>query len=186
MQQELFREFEAQKRKRKKKFPEGILPKNYVLFNVSYEQVIFITIAVIMLMALIFSLGVERGKQLSRAPMKRERIKVVKTAPAEKAEPVTVKEEPQPETAPAEKPKAAAEEKTPGAKNYTVQLVAFRSKRLAQKELIKLGKKGYKPFIIVGGGYYQICVGEYENKPEAKEDHAELKKYYKESFIRQR
>ncbi len=48
IQKELFKEFEAGRKKNEQRH-SSILPKNYLLFNVSHEQIIVITIAVIML-----------------------------------------------------------------------------------------------------------------------------------------
>jgi len=72
------------------------------------------------------------------------------------------------------------------APHYTIQVIAYRSKKSAQKELMQLTRKGYKPFIVVGGDYYQICVGEYTSQKEAQIDFDELKKQYKDGFIRKR
>ena len=81
--------------------------------------------------------------------------------------------------APKEKPKKSNE-------MFTVQVIAYRSKKSAQKELIKLSKKGYKPFIILGGGYYQICVGEFKAHAEAEKAITDIKKNHPDSFIRKR
>ena len=179
IQKELFEEFRESKRMRQK--PSAILPKNFILFNINYEQMIFVAIAVIMLMVLVFSLGVERGKSL--ASNKKE-IKIVSAAVEKEIAPVAASAD----TAglAAEAPEPVIEKKATGFKLFTVQIGTYRSKRLAQQELIKLTKRGFSPFIIVGGGYYQICVGEYENKKKATKGLLELKKNHKDSFIRKR
>ncbi len=178
IQKELFEDLSMPKKKKKKQ--PGILPKNFVLFNVTYDQMIFITIAVIMLMVLVFSLGVERGKGLvSSTQTKKEE----KTMIAKEERPSETK------NLPIELPKTfevEAEKRATDSASFTIQIVAYRSKKLAQQELIRLSKKGYDPFIIVGGGYYQICVGKYRKKGEARKDLAGLKKTYKDSFIRKR
>jgi hypothetical protein len=186
VQTELFKEFEHQT-KRRKRASGSILPKNYILLNVSYEQVIFITIGVIMVMVLVFSLGVERGKRVGDDTP--PQIKIVPALPQKPApEPAEdagakgsaapVKDEPV-EDIPKEKT-------VKNAGLFTVQVIAYRSKKSAQKELIKLGKKGYKPFIILGGGYYQICVGEFKAHVEAEKALADIKKSHPDSFIRKR
>jgi cell division septation protein DedD len=193
IQQELFKEFEANEKKGKKTAPGSILPRNYVLMNISYEQVIFISIGIIMLMVLLFSLGVERGRRVAAAPA----VKTIEAAAhkKEQAEPAEAKAEIPEETkavpAVAEstrQPEKPQEEvKAPATSIFTVQLVAYKSKKSAQKELQVLNKKGYKPFIITGGGYYQICVGEYKSQGDAQKALKEIsKKGYSESFIRKR
>lgn len=180
-QKELFKEFEAPKKK--KRLSHAILPKNYTLFNVTYEQIIFITIAIIMLMVLIFSLGVERGKHL-RIPASTQRVRDVihKKEVKERIKDTEI----EPIQTPIQTAVPTEEKRVSDSKLFTIQVIAYRSKKLAQKELMKLSKKGFKPFIIIGGGYYQICVGEYRNQNEAKKDISDLRKAYKDSFIRKR
>ena len=193
MQPELFKEFEAQQKKNaKKKSPGSILPRNYVLLSVSYEQVIFITIGIIMLMVLVFSLGVERGRSLAVSPAKKQTDTAAKKADNLKTEPAKAEEKTIPEAAEAAQaegdkaPEEKKEVKTSSENIFTVQLIAYRSKKSAQKELSTLTKKGYKPFIVTGGGYYQVCVGEYKNQESAQKVIRELKKGYPDGFIRKR
>ena len=172
-QQELFKEYGAPK---KRGIQNSILPKSYTLLNISYEQLIFLTIAIIMLMVLVFSLGVERGRSLAEPLLERADttiVEVTKETKEEVTDKVPVKEE-----------GLRQLKKLP--ELFTVQVIAYRSKKSAQRELERLGKKGYKPFIIVGGNYYQICVGEYKNEAKAKEELLELRKTYKDSFVRKR
>ncbi|MEE8359658.1 MAG: SPOR domain-containing protein [Candidatus Omnitrophota bacterium] len=201
MQKELFNEFEAPKKRVKKKDSGSILPKNYILFNVSYEQVVFISIGVIMLMVLVFSLGVERGKGLNPEQAKAS-VNLPKTTSGiiegidkdkkikegEAAPPVTLvkKERPIAQRTEPKIPVLADVKKPIRSDLFTVQVIAYKSKRSAQKELVKLGKKGYSPFIILGGGYYQICVGEYKSRKEANKALSDLKKSHPGSFLRKR
>jgi len=195
MQQELFKEFEAAQ-KGKKKTQGSILPRNYVLLSVSYEQVIFIAIGIIMLMVLVFSLGVERGKYLALIPAKAK----AETAAKKALKPQAAPEKPETEAASGEKEGPEAETATKPVIEtkkdvkaaqpeglFTIQLIAYRSKKSAQKELLMLNKKGYNPFIVTGGGYYQICVGEYKTQQDAQKILRELaKKGYSDGFIRKR
>lgn len=194
MQKELFNEYREPQKRRK---TTSILPKNFAFLSATYEHIVFLGIAVIMLMVLVFSLGVERGKTLildKVTASENPQPAAEKTDVAEKAQHVEVKEAPR--TSPLQKDepvkKTAASEagdiRKPAAdgKQFTIQAVAYRSKRLAQKELMQLGKKGFEPFIIVGGGYYQICVGEFESQSEAKSALIDVQKNYKGSFIRKR
>ncbi len=199
VQKELFDEFKAPRRRiRQQPYPPS---KAHKALNISYEQVIFVGIAVIMLMVLVFSLGVERGKRLVSQPAAKKTVEPLKPAAvAQKPEPASVKPARDSSTKPLkpvepEKPKAVpppppAESRAAAARKntsiFTLQIVAYRSKRTAQKELKKLSEKGYDPFIITEGGYYQICVGEHRTKDELNKHLGELQKSYKGSFIRKR
>jgi len=186
VQKELFEEYRTPKDKAKRR--QTILPRSFKPLSVSYEQAVFMAIAAIMLMVLVFSLGVERGKRLAGAaapkkdaPDKQASDKEYKTSAAVK-EDVAVAQQDTKRPAPLpEKEKKAVKSDL-----FTIQVIAYRSKKSAQRELERLSEKGYKPFIITGGGYYQVCVGEYANKDESKNDFLELKKSYKDSFIRKR
>ena len=199
VQKELFEEFGMPKHKKKRQ--QTILPKNYKPLSISHEQVVFIAIAAIMLMVLIFSLGVERGRRLVGIRTAKESVpsaalsEVKEEAaaaagmPNEKYEKInlvkndTVVERRYDEPSP---PVRAKDKRIVKSGLFTIQVIAYRSKKSAQRELEKLSEKGYKPFIITGGGYYQICVGEYADKDKSKNDFLELKKNYKDSFIRKR
>lgn len=193
MQKELFKEFEAAQRRAKKKAQGSILPKNYLLINISYEQVIFITIGVIMLMVLVFSLGVERGRRAGATPSDTPEAAIVRIVETKIEEPAPEPVEPETKEEPVEE-RPVVERGYEGrvAKpvqeqaQFTIQVIAYRSKKSAQKEIMKLTKKGYTPFIILGGGYYQICVGEYKSQKEAKADLSTLKKTHPDSFLRKR
>ena len=196
VQHELFEEFEAPKRK--KAAIRGILPKNYMLVNVTYEQLVSAAIAVIMLMVFLFSLGVERGKRMITA----ERIiQPQRQAEAKKEEPLknaALDEQAGEAASEAKKTQvplqpavvkeipAGEEKKTASGELYTIQLIAHKSKKSSQEEMTRLEKKGHKPFIIVGGGYFQVCVGEYKDANEAKKDLSEFKKGFKGCFVRKR
>ncbi len=75
--------------------------------------------------------------------------------------------------------------KTPSRKEgYTIQLVTFQSNKLAQKEAEALRKKGLSPLVISRGNYVIVCVGSFSNKDTARSLLSNLKKRYRDCFIR--
>ena len=100
-QRELF-EFEDQKKGPSKFRLTGILPKSNFAVILTIEKIIFICIALVMAMVVIYALGVETGKARGRtAYSSQERIDLVKKAAVS---PVTVKMPAAPQKEPATKP----------------------------------------------------------------------------------
>ncbi len=195
VQNDLFEQSNKAKNKRrfrpsfKKMFPYG-----FVTFRLSYEGAIFSLIIFLMLCVIMFSIGVERGKN-SRNYVKEEikkDVKPVSVRPQVKnvqTNPVSVNKL---KSAPAvayNTPKAntVAQVRTPQEAvkgNYTIQVLTYRDKSTAEKQVQKLTQNGYKPFVIFSGGFYQICIGRYSVRENAKIDLANLRRNYKDCFIR--
>lgn len=68
--------------------------------------------------------------------------------------------------------------------NYTIQLVTHINDKVAKKEILLLGNKGHKPFIIQSGKYIQICVGSYPDKDNANQSLNKFKTLYGDCFVR--
>lgn len=73
----------------------------------------------------------------------------------------------------------AVNSKYPAGK-YTIQSVTFNSLAMADKELLKLKKKGHEGFVIPSGSFYQVCVKAFETKKIAS---AVLKKLQADGII---
>jgi cell division septation protein DedD len=207
-----------------------------IALSLSYENLIVLSIAVIMVLIVCYSLGVERGKYLvrretensegikqagvSKVPKKKSPPKGRKskppttfaksffpesddstvTAPSLPAAPrVEVRLEvpaempaavPVPEPKPKPKPKPKPVKTAQSASKYTIQVATFGTGASAKKEMARLKKKGYRPFVINGlnrrGKFSKICVGSYESISDAAGDLKKLKKIYGDCFVRNR
>jgi len=166
-QPELFDEFKKPKRAIDR-LREKYVPHKRFFVTISIENLVLISISVIMVVVLFFSLGVERGK----------RIKVIS--------PVVITERPKeivekPKiTTPAEEITKISEKKNLTA--YTVQVMTIRNEAAADKEINALKKKGHSAFIIPSGEFYQVCIGRYETLEEAKKAKQQLRSRYKDCF----
>lgn len=174
-QRELFSEYENEKERifRFIKKKDAIGAKMAII--VSREKIIFLTIGLILVVILAFSLGVERGKRI------KEKIAVdleqdEETAQLQKIElePVTAKKI---ETIPPSPKKEGL---------FTVQVVSYKQKELAAKEMEILKRKYSDAFIIQNGQYYEICVGNFSSRQDAKQVVNDLNKRYKDCFIKKR
>ena len=163
-------EFFADLSGRSKKTRKTKLNLAKIVVSLSYENVIILSIGLIMLLIAGYCLGVEKGKH--RAQFKSE---PVKSKPASRPE--------------AEKKMPEAEKKMEAgvaAKNYTIQVATFRNTASVKQELARLNKRGYQPFVVNRGEFSELCVGNYQNKDEAYRDLKKLKKTYADSYLRYR
>lgn len=185
-QGELFEELtRPETRKRARKTPPVARGYNISL-NISYEQIVFIVIALIMAAVLIFSLGVEKGKNAPLAgpaeevqPAEPEAIVEAMGPEEETALPAEAAEETQPEPVEPEPIKKVS-------RPYTIQVATYWSKVNAKKELENLKRREWDSLIIENDGRYEVCVGSYINKDDAAADMERLKKHYKDRFLRRR
>ena len=212
-QQELFDEFVVVKKTRGRffgvlnKFNKPIFPQHRLTLSVPYETLIIILIGVALVAAIIFSLGVERGRSLNisevEAPAPIQ--PVVAAPPVEPVKP-KVTEAPKPlpkapqavKTAtvkPAEAPKKPAvsaavqpiaSAATAADKLFTVQVASYKVRDLADKELSQVKAMGYTGDIIKKGDYFILCVGSFATKDAAKQTLTAMGRKYKGCFIRKR
>lgn len=70
--------------------------------------------------------------------------------------------------------------------NFTVQLVTYDNKTLAEKEITRLKSKGYEGFIIPSGRFFQVCANYFDNKSKARTDLEALKQTgrYPDAYVR--
>lgn len=149
------------------------LPHHLFSFIQNYEKAILAFICFIITAIVSFSLGVEKGKKVAvynqiKINEPRSLIKTDK----EQVQPVQKQESIQPP-----KVKEYIE-------NYTIQLASYQTKTYAQKEAEVLRKRGLVPVILSKSGYTVLCVGNFPNKEMAKPLLSELKKHYRDCFIR--
>jgi hypothetical protein len=169
-QAELFNDLPGlTKKPRKRKFSLG-----KVAISLSYENLIIMIIAIIMLFIISYSLGVEKGKHL--VVLKKDNLVEETPHIQERVEKKPLKRSPQP----LKKKKT----RTKFASQYTIQVATFRKSVSVQQEMERLKNKGYQPFVINRGKFSEICVGSYSSKNAASVDLAKLRKIYADCFLR--
>ncbi len=181
--------------------------------TLSLENIVVTSIIGVLILALSFSIGVERGKRIaasSRFSLPSAQSQTVsqfeeknKTATSTVTRPVAAPKPVSPlipqggvvDLAKANSQKAAIvknSSSTPqpvqalqaGGSPYTVQVASFASAEYARKEAASLGKKGFDNFIISKGKYVIVCVGKFSKKEEANVALSRLQKTYKDCMIR--
>lgn len=146
------------------------------------DQVITLSIVLMVTMALIYTSGIEKGRRTAwhRAATAAPAAKAAVAAPA------VTKEAAVSETAAktTELPQGAgsqqvtaqkaelpiADQSTRPAKPagpFTIQLVTYKEEALAHKKIESLQAKGLEGFLIPSGSYYQVCVNGFQKRQEA-------------------
>ncbi len=183
-QQELFQEF-SEKSNRTERLPSVTKTQKPILLSTNIEQIILAGILLILSLCLVFFLGVLRGQSLSRSrtPTAIE----TRTAGPGAIEAALVRPIIRtPEIKPPSAPAAALPVGQNLNKPYTIQLVTYKKKELAEKDVAEFRRRGVAAMIITSADYYQVCAGQYLNKGEAKKDLKLFSARYRDCFLRRR
>jgi len=176
-QKELFHNVYSDKKLKKKRFKKPLFVKSNVKINLSYEQLSLFTILFVLLLSVIFTLGVERGKNISfKSNTAKVSVLDKKKTPEVKVEPISKEEKKEP----------LASKEVPS-EYFTIQVVTYKKDSLVKSELKYLEKKGYEAFVVTSGrNNKHICVGKFnsKNNPDIKKALMQLRKRYKDCFIK--
>jgi len=135
-----------------------------------YEKFIMVLIGFIVTGIICFSIGVERGRQTAGLLKTDSRFDTA----AIQQRPVEIP-----------KPRESTNTKTDNdSDNYTIQIASYQSRAVAQREAAFLKKKGLTTIIIAKGTYTILCVGNFPDKQKANTSLVEMKKKYRDCFIR--
>ncbi|MBI4708572.1 MAG: SPOR domain-containing protein [Candidatus Omnitrophica bacterium] len=146
----------------------------------TFEKTIMIIIATAVISIISFSLGVEKGKHLSKLDLKKDRQLDISTIKQRVETPVVSPVQTQTVPQQIKTPAPAILEK----QGYTIQLASYKTKISAQKEAESLKKRGLLPFVIIKGSYAVLCVGNFNNKETAQSLLSQLKNRYRGCYIR--
>ncbi|MDD5255098.1 MAG: SPOR domain-containing protein [Candidatus Omnitrophica bacterium] len=147
-----------------------------------YEKGVLIAILLLVTGVIAFSAGFEKGRRKGLADNTPVQTPLPAEAPPEAARQKPTPLAPAAAQAPAPKPQAQGQPKQTG--NYTIQVASFSTPAMARKEAEALKKKGHNTVIISGSKYTVLCVGRYQTKENAQQALSELKKHYRDCFIR--
>lgn len=142
----------------------------------NHEKVILLIVAIVITGIVSFSLGVEKGRGV---------VQTKTPVPAQtKSETAAVIPETGAEARVEKKENINPVNMREALRYYTIQLASYLSKNSAQKEAELLKKKGLLPLVVNKGKYTVICVGNFPDKKNALALLPELKKKYRDCFIR--
>ncbi|MFH1202291.1 MAG: SPOR domain-containing protein [Candidatus Omnitrophota bacterium] len=158
------------------------------------RKVIFYCISLILLFTFVYGLGIKKGRMMMLRELVQKKTALtlpinkvvdIKSATTRIATPDLKKGLPQ------SQPVKIAPYKVGVVKfnqqpvfKYTIQVATYRGKISAQKELSILKQSGFDAFLIHGENFIKICVGRFFEKEKAQLLLSQLKKKYKDCFMR--
>lgn len=186
-QQEFFPEFTPGQPKGPERLASFHRTPKPILVTTSVEQIVLTGILVILAGCLVFFLGVLRGRSIGHETAAPQRLVVV-PLPAKKPE--TARQVPVFQSSPAQPPSVKIEARTAQAadptKPYTLQLITYKKRDLAEGEAGELRRRGFQAFVAPSGNYFLVCSGQYGSKEESARDQQALRARYKDCFLRRR
>ena len=175
----------------------------------SLENIVVLTIMMIMVVVFAFSLGVEKGKKIvkpsfvpppsptaNRQPLPAGGPRPINTAALPTASKKTISEKIVPagnsnnreENKIDQKAGPAVLPVTSGSlealQPFTIQVASFKDETYAQKEAEVLKMKGFDAFVAVKGDYSIVCVGKFRKKDEMNLVMSQLRKKYSDCLAR--
>lgn len=175
---EFFEELTKSPAKRFKRFKLPSVGEEKIVLKVSYEKIVLASIVFVLILTLVFSLGVERGKTLRRPKAEEGKISVVEVF--QKKESRRRKENVNSE------PIGKTKETDLKSKFYTIQIVAYKNLSRALKERKKIEKRGLQTFVLKGKkSWISVCVGSFSDISLAKKQLLVLRKTYSDCFIKE-
>lgn len=193
-QQELFEEFVIREKRKGRflgafRFKKPLFPQHRLNIAISYEALIILLISLVLTASIVFSLGVERGRNLdfAEAPMQQATDTKVKETQIQSTEkPVPVEVQGQPEVAPKEQQIQKAVPATTEEKAFTIQVATFKTRTLAERESLRLKNIGYSSDVLKKKEFFIVCVGAYAKRELAQRTLRDLKRLYKDCYVRTR
>ena len=145
------------------------------------DTLILLGVIAILLFTISFSMGVERGKSITR------RVKGVKeevASPGAQSQDTTATTRGKSINKDVEANQRSKEEAGEERERYHVQVASFKKENSALKEVERLENNGYPVTVMKKGDYVVIYVGGFRSEGEARSNFKNLKKRYKDCIFR--
>ena len=179
VQKELFEDFVSREKKIRSR--DFLQKKPKLSINLCFEHLIFVFIGFIIALAVIFSIGVEKGKYIS----------LDSTRQAETRKAAEETERIESESFVFEQQNAikeiAAQVKPVDAEapfEFTVQVASYAREEVAKKHTEQLKAQNNDAFVLKKGDYYITCVGKFTDRQSADTQMKKLRKSYSDCIVR--
>jgi cell division septation protein DedD len=156
----------------------SFLEKKFITLRL--DQTIGLTLVLLVVYVLIFSLGVEKGKKSSReglmvrassAEIPSAEVPPAVIASVARTSSAVMIDESVPKEVPitvAELPMPVAKVARPDGK-FTIQHITYITQSAADREIQKLAQKGYTSFVIPSGKHLQVCIAAFQSRQDASQ-----------------
>jgi len=146
-------------------------------FVLKADNIIIISISIILAIIFSFSLGVEKGKRMNSNKVAKRSIDAradqgVKIPTAE-----SVKQ-------PIKKTDKSLKKRKTLIGKYAVLVATYKKNSYAEKEAQRLKKEGYETTVVPRGKFIELCVGSFNNRSQAEIARRKLRERYHDCLIR--
>jgi len=159
------------------------------------DTFILSSVVMVLLLALAFSLGFERGKSAALAMSGKHTVgTTVPETVNQIQQPIALPEQNPPQVAEPQhqdKPKLDTEKQIaaettvePAKEGYRIQVASYKQEDAAKRETQRLIEKGYKAYQNRSGNYSAVYVGGYSNMTAAKDAFQLLRTQYKDCLLK--
>ena len=177
MQPELFQEIQAQAPSRRFQVP--LFPHRFLRVRLAYEDVIFFSLSLVLILLAGFCLGVERGRWLVDASISTQTPAVAKEQLS--VIPVAI---PPAALVVQKKPEDSTLAKLEQTGQYVIQLASYVDTKAAKAEMERLHRRGFNALVVRQGKYLELRVIGYRSRTEALSSLVVLKKLYHDGFVK--
>jgi hypothetical protein len=179
VQKELFEDFVSREKQNR---PNDLFQKkSKVSINLCFEHIVIVLIVFIIMLAVVFSIGVEKGKSMAPAfTGNMPKDSHAKEIEIEKFEHVVPEQDEAVDYAEVLVKPVEAEVQF----SYTVQVASYLREDTAKRHAEQLKSQGDDAFIIKKGNYYITCVGKFTDRQGAEAKAKKLKKSYNDCLVR--
>ena len=187
-QPELFQDLPTEQKPKRFQYPS--FAGRFLRVKVAYEDVVFLSLAVLLVLLGGFCLGVERGKRVVPPPAVLETEGLAAAGEGATPERIQVQRRPLPVipvgASPVPSVPSVEMEGSTGEGNapYVIQLATYVGEMTAQEEVRRLAKGGVKAQVIKQGRYFELRAVGFRSRLEAKEALTGLRKNYRDAFIK--
>ena len=179
VQKELFEDFVS--REKKSRCGDLFQKKPKVSIVLCFEHLVIVFIVFIIILAVVFSIGVEKGRSVSSSFLRQAQEEVYGRKP-EIAEPESVVFKQQDDAESAQSLSKALEDETPF--SFTIQVASYKREDTAKRHAEELKLQGNDAFVLQKGDYYITCVGKFADSKGADSQMKKLRKSYSDCLVR--
>ena len=157
------------------------------MFILPLDKLILLSVALVLLFILSFSIGVERGKKIASIDLKISKTDINGIEDISQALPpakIEIKKVQESVELKEQAIQEAAKPEEKDIKRYNIQVASFYKEITANRAVKQLEAEGYPAFISKKGKFVVVYVGEFDNESKAKKILQSLKKQYKDCILR--
>ena len=134
--------------------------------NLRLDQIVVVLIGLLAFYAVVYSIGVEKGKQIAAAEPRISVSPLKEDTQAPPPAPQVLMTYGTLEMAPAEGLASTTARAKPSG-SYTIQMATYKTQSAAEKQVSKLTKLGHQAFVVPDGSLRLVCLDGFGSRQEA-------------------